>query len=145
MKKPDLFKRCFKGQAAVEYMMIFGLALVLSTPFIVKAQGAILDLRTSSSLMDARNSADRIDRAAKTVNAAGPPAKRSFTIKLPQGLQKSYVLNEGFIFTVRTSEGTSNITRTFDFKIQGNLPDEEGAHIIAVSAKSDNVLIEETS
>lgn len=145
MRKLQSYYGSGKGQASIEYMMILSLALLLSTPFIVKAQGAILDLRTSSSVMDVRNSADRIEKAAETVNAAGPPAKREFTIKLPNSVQSSEVSDQAFIYTVRTSNGKTNITRTFDFKIQGDLPDSEGAHILSATAKSDYIEIIEVS
>jgi len=125
--------------------MIFGVALLLSTPFIIKAQGSILDLRTSSELMDVRNSVDKIERAAETVNAAGPPARRTFTIRIPKSVERSYILDKAIVYTVRTADGKSNITRTFDFRIEGNLPEEDGAHKISVSAKSDHVEIVESS
>lgn len=125
--------------------MIFGLAIALSTPFIVKAQGSILDLRTSSQIMDVRNSVDRVERAAQTVNAAGPPARRTFAINIPGIVENSFLLDRAVIYQVRTSDGRTNITKSFDFNISGTLPSDEGAHRLSVSAKSDRVVIEEVS
>lgn len=136
-------ENCSKGQAAIEYMMIFGFAIALSTPFIVKAQGSILELRTSSQIMDVRNSVDRIERAAQTVNAAGPPARRTFTIDIPEIVDSSFLLDSAIVYQVRTSDGRTNITRSFDFNISGTLPSDGGAHRLSVSAKSDHIELEE--
>lgn len=133
------------GQASIEYMMVFGLALLLSVPFITKAQTSIVDLRSNSQILDVQNSADRIESAAETVNAAGAPAKRTFSIKMPRSVEKVYVNQYSFIYTVKAHDGKRNISKQFEFKIAGDLPSEEGRHIVAVTAKSDEVEFSEVS
>lgn len=131
-----------KGQAAIEYLMIFGIALTLSAPFVLEAQNSVFNLQINSQVVDVQNSLDKLDSAAKTVNAAGPPSRRTFRMEVPSIVSKSYVLENAVIYEVETADQVANYSRSFDFKVDGTLPTEEGTYSITVTAKKDVVEVQ---
>ena len=120
-------------------MMVFGLALLLSVPFITRAQTSIIDLRSTSQMVEIRNSVENIENAANTVNAAGYPSKMTFFVKIPENVDNAYVLDSAMIYSVRTADGRANITRSFDFNVSGDLPADDGRKRISVKARRDDV------
>lgn len=138
--------RSSKGQAAMEYLMVFGIALILSTPFIMKAQGSIVELRSGSQIMELQSSLDKIESSTETVNAAGPPARRTFTVDVPAIVTGVEMANESstqdsIIYKYETAEGSSQLTRSFSINLTGNLPREQGKHRVSVTAQENAVNI----
>lgn len=134
-----------KGQAAIEYMIVFGLALALAAPFVLKAQSSIFDLKSDSNAVSVQNSLNDIEVASKTVNAAGEPAARSFQVQFPQTVRNTWVSNRAVVVQIVTSDARSNLTRTFDFNVSGSLPERSGNHIIKAQANDGEVVIEVVS
>ena len=125
--------------------MIFGVALLLSAPFITKAQSSIVDLRETSEFMDAQNAIQSFENAAETVNAAGEPAKMTFFVRIPSGVERTYVNDRSFSYQIASGEGRANITRSFDFNLTGTLPESEGRHRVSVEAGKQEVIFKVVS
>jgi hypothetical protein len=119
--------------------MVFGLALALSVPFIVKAQGSMVDIRTSSQILEARDSLNKIDSAAETVNAAGEPARRTFAVEIPDSTSNTTVADNYVRISINTSSGYVGLDRQFDFNVTGELPKEDGLYILSASAVNGSV------
>lgn len=134
-----------KGQAAIEYMIVFGLALALAAPFVIKAQSSIIDLRSDSNAVSVQNSLNDVEVAAETVNAAGEPAARSFQIRFPETVRKTWISDKAIVVQIATSDTRSNFTRTFNFNVSGDLPQESGNHILKTEANNGEVKIEVVS
>lgn len=138
---PEMLEN-LKGQAAIEYMTVLSLALLLASPFVLRAQDSILDLRSNSNVVTVENSLNDIEVAAETVNAAGEPAARTFTVRMPQTLQKTWVLDNAIVVQLKTPSARSNHTRTFDFNVSGELPDKPGRHRLKTQANNSEVELE---
>jgi hypothetical protein len=134
-----------KGQAAIEYMIVFGLALVLAAPFVIKAQSSVLELRSDSNAISVQNTLNNIEVAADTVSASGEPAARTFSIRLPDTVQKTWLMNKAIVVQVDTAQASSNFSRTFDYNLSGTLPDQPGRYILKTQANQSKVEIEVVS
>lgn len=126
-------------------MIVFGLALILASPFVLKAQSSIIDLRSDSNAVAVQNSLNDIEVAAETVNAAGEPAARSFAIRFPETIRETWVLDKAVVVQVATQDTNSNFSRTFDFNVSGDLPDEPGRHVVETRANKSEVVFEVVS
>ncbi len=122
--------------------MVFGLALLLSTPFILKAQASIMELRTGSETISLQNSLDKTSSAVRVVAASGEDARRTFFIELPGSTDSATIVNKTMVYTVSTSSGESQLLRSFEVKIFGNLPADPGRHEITVYHNGTGVVIE---
>ena len=138
-----------KAQSSIEFLSVFGLAMLLAAPFIVAAQNSVVRLQTGADSAQLQNSMDKLETAVSTVEASGPPAKRSFYMRIPGRVQKSYIVKDrAVVFTVQTPAGVTNVSRIFDSKVVENsdsLPDTQGRHPVSVTAWQDQVNITEAN
>jgi len=131
-----------KGQASIEYLAVFGIALAISTPFIINAQNSLLDLRTGSGSIEAQNSLQKIETAVNTVAASGEPAQRTFDVRIPQNYEGGEVRDNAIVMTVRNRAGESDLIRTFDVDLEGDLPQTPGRYEVTVYMEDRNATIE---
>lgn len=134
-----------KGQAAIEYMTVFGIALVLAAPFVLKAQSSVMDLRSDSNAVSVQNTLNNIEVAADTVSASGEPAARTFSIRLPDSVRNTWILDRAVVIQISTPQSRSNFSSTFDFNISGNLPDQPGRYMLKTQANQSQVEFEVVS
>lgn len=134
-----------KGQAAIEYMTVFGIALVLAAPFVLEAQSSVIELRSDSNAVSVQNTLNNIEVAVDTVSASGEPAARTFPIRLPQTVQKTWLMDRAIVVQIRTAQASSNFSRTFDFNISGAFPDQPGRYMLKTQANQSEVEIEVVS
>lgn len=134
-----------KGQAAIEYLTVFGIALLLATPFVVKAQSSIMDIQTSSSVVSIQDSLNDVDVAVRTVSAAGDPSARTFEISIPENVNETLVRDNGVIVRLNTPTGTTRVSRTFDTNLTGEMPSDPGLYLLRVQARDGEVDLEVVS
>lgn len=131
-----------KGQAAIEYMTVFGMALVLAAPFVVEAQNSLVEIRSSTSMLSAQDSLNDMDVAIRTVSAAGEPAARTFEVRLPDNLNRTEVRDRSIIIVLDSPSGTVDLSRSFQVDLDGSLPDESGLYLVKTQAVNGTVNIE---
>ena len=134
-----------KAQAAIEYMTVFGIALLLAAPFVMKAQSSIIDLKSDSNAVAVQDTLNDIETAIDTVGAAGEPATRTFPVRFPDTLEKTWVLEKAVVVELRTGNGNSNFSRTFDVNLTGDLPDSSGRYLLKTQANQSEVIVEVVS
>lgn len=134
-----------KGQAAIEYLTVFGIALLLATPFVVKAQSSIMDIQSSSSIVSMQDSLNDIDVAVRTVSAAGEPSARTFEISVPENINDTSLRRQSIIVWVNTPTGTSRLSRSFETNLTGSFPSEPGLYLLKVEAVDGEVDLEVVS
>lgn len=134
-----MFRSDRSGQTAVEYLMVFGIALLLSAPFIIKAQTSIIELRSGSNAVKMHNSLNSMESAVKTVNAAGSPAKRTFSVEIPDNIDSSAVNEHSIVYNLSTPNGLTQLSRTFKANLTGSVPSRSGRHRVSVRAKPKEV------
>ena len=134
-----------KGQAALEYMIVLGIALTVAMPFVMKAQSSVVDIRSSVSVVESQDTLNDIDVAVRTVDAAGEPAARTVEARLPDNLRSTEVRNNSISIFLTTPSGNQRLSRTFDAELTGSLPDSPGLYLVRVRAKDGEVEIEVVS
>ncbi|MFB6145143.1 MAG: hypothetical protein ABEJ99_01410 [Candidatus Nanohaloarchaea archaeon] len=134
-----------KGQAAIEYMTVLGIALVLSAPFVIKAQGSILKLRSGSASLTAQDTLNDIEVAAETVSAAGEPATRTFVITIPNSVNSTSVGNRQVKILLNDPSGATSYSRSFSFNVTGSLPSSGGKYRLKTEAKNGGVNLQVVS
>lgn len=134
-------KRNMSGQAAMEYLSIVGIALLLLTPIILVAQQHIKDLNNDTRMMLAMEAKNKIAAASDIVHAQGPPSTMTITVQLPAGLVRAIVGNQMILIEVPSAEGSSDLVSMLDYNVTGNLSTSSGSHKIRIEAMYDKVNI----
>ena len=130
-----------KGQIALEYLAIMAFALLLALPFILNAQNSALDLGAVSRSSMAKNALSAVKEAAELVYSQGEPARVSFKINLPFGINSSTVNGTELSFTLTSRTGSFKVYEVLSFNATGKLPVNPGIHTIIVKAEENYVNI----
>lgn len=134
----------FKGQSSVEFLLVVGIALTISTPFLLSAQQSVLNIEETSRSVSLGTSLDRLEEAVSTVSVSGEPARRTFNMDIPDNVLKAQVVQDrGVVYTVRNRGGVSNRSIVFDTNISApeGLPDGTGSSRVSVVAWNGQVNI----
>lgn len=118
-----------RGQAAVEYMLLFGILLAFLVPvFVYSTQGSLLSIRTARMQEALR----ALDVAADELEKMGGGQITVF-ITLPEGIEGYSIENNTVKYTVRSDGSTSDAFFILKNNIIGKLPTEQGGHEINIA------------
>ncbi|MDY6766379.1 MAG: hypothetical protein SVW77_03350 [Candidatus Nanohaloarchaea archaeon] len=129
------------GQVALEYLVIISIALLLSSPLIVQAQESSQSLQDSYQNGLAKNALNNIEEAAALVNAQGPPAKVTFSIRLPDRIIATNVSGSQIMIRREVGAGSTTFRNTMSFTVNGSLPTTGGVHTMVAEAEPSYVNI----
>lgn len=130
-----------QGQVSLEYMAIIGLALLISTPLMIEVQDSSRELQNSFDNALVQNALDSIEEGASLVHTQGPPAKTTFDVRLPEGIEATNVTDKYVLIERRVSGATSDFFVGFDFNVDGSIPSNAGVHTIKAEAEQGYVNI----
>jgi len=129
------------GQAAMEYLIVAGIALFLLTPIILMGQNAIDGLRKDSSTLIARQTLNMLEEASELDYAQGHPARVTVSAQLPGNINETRFVENMIIMTLNVYGRTGDITTILDFNVTGSVPNTPGIHKITVKAIDNGVNI----
>lgn len=137
-----------KGQSSIEFLTVFGIAMMMAAPFILSAETSIAELNTGTDAAQLQNSLNNLEEAIQTVASQGDPAQRTVNLDLPGNVDDAYVVdNQAIVYTVNVQGQQTNLTRIFETQIETpeqSLPNERGRHQLTVRAWENQVNITET-
>lgn len=130
-----------QGQAAIEYLTVIGIALLISTPLIIQTQRTTVEVRSAFNDGLVQNALNNVEEAAGLVNSQGDPARVTFTIRLPPGINQTNVSGQFLYIQRRTANGYTDFYNPLDFNVSGTLPNTSGVHSVVAEAEDDYVNI----
>lgn len=129
------------GQAAIEYLSVIAIALLVSTPLIIQTQQSSLEVRSAFNDGLVQNALNSVEEAASLVNSQGDPARVTFRIRLPPGINQTSVSDQFLYIQRRTPNGYTDFYNVLEFNVSGTLPTNPGVHSIVAEAEDDYVNI----
>ena len=133
------------GQAALEYLIVVGMALLLLAPIIGVGQTAIDGLKKDSNMLIARQTMNKITEASELVFAQGPPASVTITAQIPSNINEIIFMNKIIIMKLNQYERESDIISMVNFNVTGFIPNNSGTYKINIRAIDDGVNITKTN
>ncbi|NMJ77417.1 hypothetical protein GLU64_03335 [Nanohaloarchaea archaeon] len=123
-----------------------GIAIVLSSPFIVSSQSAVLELNHASQSLVLEESLDEVDKSSKVLEQRSYPARRSITLNIPEDVTTVYNPSRNntsaLVFSMEAGGENTNHSVVFDtvFSIDNTSTiSEEGIHKMLIK-KTQNGL-----
>ncbi len=128
-----------KAQISTEFLLILGVLFILLTVFIITSQEELTDVTTSHIEQKGQTSADALSAAAKEVYSQGFGSRKRVYVDIPSAYDptRSGTLNRTLILHVLGSD----MVRTFDFDIVGQLPNSPGPQWVWVTNEGSHVRI----
>jgi|GEM_PF-7008827 len=102
-----------KGQSSIEFLIIIGIALVLSAPFILAAQDSIINFSMGSNDIEFQSSLDELGYAVTTVAESGEKTARTVELEIPSNIEEVYVQDQALVFEMDRGSRKTNFTQTF--------------------------------
>ena len=133
------------GQAALEYLIVVGTALLLLAPIISVGQTAIDGLKKDSNMLIARQTMNKITESAELVFAQGPPAAVTITAQIPSNINETIFTNKIIIMKINHYERESDIISIVNFNVTGSIPNNPGTYKINIRAIDNGVNITKTN
>ncbi|NOR85635.1 hypothetical protein GQ473_05960 [archaeon] len=133
------------GQAALEYLIVVGMALLLLAPIIGVGQTAIDGLKKDSNMLIARQTMNKLTEASELVFAQGPPASVTITTQIPANIEEFIFMNKIIIMKLNQYERESDIISMVNFNVTGSIPNNSGTYKINIRAINDGVNITKTN
>jgi len=135
-----------KGQSSVELTLVVGMALMLSSPFIVATQSSIIDLRDASHFLDLDRSLDQVRSSALELNKSSYPARRLVEFQTPEGVKNVYNVDldggSALVFEIKARGDEVNRSLLLDMNLnltkKGDLINE-GIHDVSLKKADDQV------
>lgn len=106
-----------KGQASIELVGIVGIALILSTPFIVEAQDSMIDLAISSEDANFHSEITELGETVDKVSATGEKSQKTLEFQIPQNIESIHEQEQALIFTQNRGNRDKNFSVSFDAEI----------------------------
>lgn len=125
-----------KGQAALEYMAMISIALLIASPIIIRAQTSMQDVGEASTAARMESVLDSLEEGARLVNSQGTPARTTFAVSVPEGVRETRAEDNYILYVLEARSGNQTYIRFFDFNVSGTLPQDQGAHKVRVEAVS---------
>lgn len=132
-----------KGQAALEYLVVIGFALLLSLPLIIKMQSSSANVQHAYKSSMAKNALNNIEEAASLVNSQGEPAKVTFKIQLPDGITQTNVTDNYIHIRREVQSRPADFINPLDFNVSGSIPNSSGVHEMVAEAWNNQVNVSE--
>ena len=123
-----------KGQIAIEYFIIISIAFLILLPLILYANELIVAYNDETRISLAENAVKKIGENADWVYSQGQPAKRTFEVYMPGGIDHLSLENSTVLITVRTSAGTVDQYYNTITPLNGSLPASEGYFEVSLTA-----------
>lgn len=127
-----------KAQAAVEYLMIVVVVLVISITLFyystIYSSESIAISQTQESIKTIANTIDY-------VYALGPGAETTVEIELPKNVVDSYVIKNEIGFKIGVSGRIDEVYEVTKSSVSGSLPNTPGRHVIFINTTQVGVFI----
>ena len=128
-----------KGQVATEYLVIVSVALLILTPLSLYVNQSLMGYTDNTRTSKAWTAVNKLGQNADWVYSQGPPAKLTFQIYIPNGIEEASLDDKTFLLKVKTSAGFSDAYYTTVSNIDGHLPSESGYYYVSLTAFSNYV------
>jgi uncharacterized protein (UPF0333 family) len=130
------------AQVSMEYLIIIGFVLLITTPLIVifYQHTAITNDQIITSQAD--KIAKKIVDNAESVYYLGEPSKTRIKTYMPNNVEEIILGDYEVLFRVKTNSGISDISHTSNVNISGSISNSPGIHYISIESRGDYVWAE---
>jgi len=132
-----------QGQVAIEYMILVAVLIAVIAPIIYVYNTSISALGSSVGV---ENVVNTLFLTMEKVHSQGYPASEIVRISIPEQIiaNRTYIANQTLqVAYYGKTGGITDVFRSFDYDVVGEIPTRTGAHVLRVSTFSNGTLLVE--
>ncbi len=134
-------KKRGKGQASMEYIVIFSVAVIMTIPLLIIFAAQQGNIRSDITNAQAQRAASEIISAAEEVYFMGTPAQRTIKVNFPEGIESITINETVLVISLATADRDYDVSRETAAQITGNLSTSPGQKTIVLRAEEAQVII----
>jgi len=128
------------GQAAIEYMMIISITLVIMIPLLFLVNSYMSYGKDELKIRSLEDSVDSLAEASEMVYFQGYPAKMSINFYVPENVLITNVTDKFIRVRMMTASGITDIVAFTQANLTGNLPTQAGNYKVKIVAQEDGLV-----
>jgi len=132
-----------KGQSALEYALIVGIALLIMIPLWVSINSSLGVTKTELQSSYAKHAVSKLKGAADAVYVQGSPAKFTLLVNFPEGISNITISNNEISIRLETPAGISDVVAITLGPVVGSISPTSGTHRVIVRAVDNIVNVSE--
>ena len=129
-----------KGQAAIEYMMIISISMVILVPLMFIVNSYISGSRDEMKIRSMEDSIDSLGESAEMIYFQGYPAKMTMKFYVPERAKNATLDGNLIWIKLGTDSGYTDIVTTTQANMTGVLPTEPGSYMLEIMATEDGLV-----
>ena len=130
-----------KAQAAVEFLIIVSVALMILLPVTFYANQSLMGYKDDTKISLAKNTVKKLGESVDWIFSQGPSAKRSLEIYIPDDVYNISLEDKTILFKIRSSAGITDVFYETVPSLNGYLPITSGYYFVSLTAYADYVNI----
>lgn len=128
------------GQAAIEYMMIISITLVIMIPLLFLVNSYMAEGKDELKVRALEDSVDSLAEVSDMVYFQGYPAKMTMNFYIPENVLVAEADENLIRVQVMTSSGNQDIISFTQANLTGNLPTKSGTYKLSIAAQEDGLV-----
>jgi hypothetical protein len=130
----------FRGQAALEYMVMLGFAIAIILPLWLYVNSALTETRSELDVTYAKVAVTKLKDAANSVYVQGPPASVYMDVEMPSNIQSISISGREIVFNLDTPGGISEVYDITLPNLQGAIAPRMGRIYVLVKAENTSLV-----
>lgn len=130
-----------KSQISVEYMLIIGFAMLMTTPLLLIYYTYSSDSSDSVATGQALQIARTIADSSESVYYLGKPSQTTLKLNFPDRISSASVSDREVVFKMKTRSGITDVVQVSAVNMSGALPTSQGIHVLTIKADDGYVKI----
>ncbi|MBS3100568.1 hypothetical protein J4204_00360 [Candidatus Woesearchaeota archaeon] len=130
-----------KSQISVEYMLIIGFAMLMTTPLLLIYYTYSSDSSDSVATGQALQIARTIADSSESVYYLGKPSQTTLKLNFPDRISSASVSDREVVFKMKTRSGITDVVQVSAVNMSGTLPTSQGIHVLTIKADDGYVKI----
>lgn len=128
------------GQAAIEYMMIISITLVIMIPLLFLVNSYMAEGKDELRVRALEDSVNSLAEVSDMVYFQGYPAKMTMNFYVPEGVVLAEANENLLRVRIRTSSGNQDIVSFTQANLTGSLPTNSGTYRLSIAAQEDGLV-----
>ncbi len=130
-----------KAQVSMEFLVIIGLAFLMTIPLIIVFYQQSETLNTDITTSQIDKVANKIRDASDEVYYLGSPSKKTVTVFMPEGVQSISISGNKIIFIIDSPSGDYELVKWSAANLSGSIQTYKGIHHVSVESHNTYVSI----
>lgn len=130
-----------KGQVAMEYLLVFSIAFLMSLILIIIFLAQTNNMQSDIAIVQLEKVSLELVNAVEEIYYMGEPSQKTIKISFPEGIDAVEVQTNSIVFNISNEKVSYQYSRETHINMTGTVKKFQGLHIIRIKSQGNYVSI----